>query len=193
MIKRFQDITQELRPLAGSKGGMLAKLHRSNYPVPEGFVIIPTAFIDDTLHEDAISLLSTYLSAIRSRHRGALFAVRQSVISEDNALGSVAEGFVLNVQTDDEVIAAICKVYGSRHSPSVNATHGLDQTNQMAVVVQLMVPSEMSGVLLTADPATGSFASMVGDLVIGRGEQCAYKYNRPKGKYQGPEIGRAHV
>jgi phosphoenolpyruvate synthase/pyruvate phosphate dikinase len=67
----------------------------------------------------------------------AELAVRSSALSEDSdTASSFAGGFesVLNVKTDDEVREAL----------------------QMAVVVQLMVPSELSGVLFTANPITGS-------------------------------------
>ena len=58
-----------------------------------------------------------------------------------------------------------------------------------------MVPSEISGVLFTVDPITGSYVSMIGNYVHGLGEQLvsgeadAYSFRliRPKGKYEGPD------
>lgn len=44
MVKSFQEMTPGLQALAGGKGGMLAKMYQGGYPVPEGFVILPSAF-----------------------------------------------------------------------------------------------------------------------------------------------------
>jgi len=70
----------------------------------------------------------------------------------------------------------------------------MDRSHQIAVVIQIMIQSEISGVLFTADPITGSHESMTGNFVFGLGEQLvsgeanAYPFNimRPKRKYEGP-------
>ena len=57
-----------------------------------------------------------------------------------------------------------------------------------------MVPSEISGVLFTADPITGSHAGMTGNFVYGLGEQLvsgeanahSFTLSGPKGKYDAP-------
>lgn len=64
----------------------------------------------------------------------------------------------------------------------------------MAVVIQRMVPSELAGVLFTADPVTGSYTRMVGNYVHGLGEQLVsgeanaetFHLSWPKGQYEGP-------
>jgi len=64
----------------------------------------------------------------------------------------------------------------------------------MAVVVQRLVQAELSGVLFTADPVTGSRAMMIGNAVYGLGEQLvsgevnalSFTLQRPKGIYDGP-------
>jgi len=199
MIKSFQELTPELQGFAGGKGGMLARMFQSGYPVPGGFVILPSAFQGEKLNEKAWNEILVYLNAIRKNNEGALFAVRSSALSEDSAQASFAGEFetVLNVGTDKEIQEAIYVVFRSRQSERVKAyssVQGIEESHQIAVVIQLMVPSEISGVLFTADPITGSFTNMIGNYVHGLGEQLvsgetnAYnlKFSRPKGKYDGP-------
>src|SRR5690606_20228921 len=120
--------------------------------------------------------------------------------SEDSASASFAGEFetVLNVKTDDDILDAIHKVFKSRESERVkvySAVQGMERSHEIAVVVQEMVPSDISGVLFTADPITGSYANMIGNFVYGLGEQLvsgeadahSFKLSRPKGKYEGPE------
>jgi len=195
MIKSFQELTPELQGFAGGKGGMLARMFQSGYPVPGGFVILPSAFQGEKLNEKAWNEILVYLNAIRKNNEGALFAVRSSALSEDSAQASFAGEFetVLNVGTDKEIQEAIYVVFRSRQSERVKAyssVQGIEESHQIAVVIQLMVPSEISGVLFTADPITGSFTNMIGNYVHGLGEQLvsgetnAYnlKFSRPKGK-----------
>jgi phosphohistidine swiveling domain-containing protein len=199
MVKSFQELTPELQPLAGGKGAMLAKMFQNGYPVPEGFVVLPSAFREENLKNEAWIEIQTYLKAIREKNKMALFAVRSSALSEDSTKASFAGEFetVLNVKTDEDIKEAIYTVFRSKESNRVKSyslVQGMDQSHQIAVVVQLMVQSEISGVLFTADPVTGSFVSMIGNYVHGLGEQLVsgeadaydFKLKRPKGKYEGP-------
>jgi len=200
IVKSFKDLTPELQTFAGGKGGMLARMYQEGYPVPEGFVILPSAFQGEKLHGKAWGEILFFLNAIRKNNEAALFAVRSSALSEDSAQASFAGEFetVLNVGTDKEIQEAIYKVFRSRESERVRAyssVQGIDQSHQIAVVIQLMVPSKISGVLFTADPITGSFAKMIGNYVHGLGEQLVsgeanaynFKLSRPKGNYDGPD------
>ncbi|WP_017211932.1 PEP/pyruvate-binding domain-containing protein [Clostridium beijerinckii] len=199
MIKSFKELTPELQSLAGGKGCMLSKMFQAGYPVPDGFVILPSAFNENTLNEDAWNKIKHYLKEIRKDNESVLFAVRSSALSEDSAQASFAGEFetFLNVKTDEEIQSAIYEVFSSRESERVKAyssVQGMDQSHQIAVVIQIMIQSEISGVLFTADPITGSHESMAGNFVFGLGEQLvsgesnAYPFNimRPKRKYEGP-------
>lgn len=199
MIKSFKELTPELQSLAGGKGCMLSKMFQAGYPVPDGFVILPSAFNENNLNEDAWNKIKHYLKEIRKDNESVLFAVRSSALSEDSAQASFAGEFetVLNVNTDEEIQSAIYEVFSSRESERVKAyssVQGMDQSHQIAVVIQIMIQSEISGVLFTADPITGSHESMTGNFVFGLGEQLvsgeanAYPFNimRPKRKYEGP-------
>ncbi|NRT36537.1 pyruvate,water dikinase [Clostridium beijerinckii] len=199
MIKSFKELTPELQSLAGGKGCMLSKMFQAGYPVPDGFVILPSAFNENNLNEDAWNKIKHYLKEIRKDNESVLFAVRSSALSEDSAQASFAGEFetVLNVKTDEEIQSAIYEVFSSRESERVKAyssVQGMDQSHQIAVVIQIMIQPEISGVLFTADPITGSHESMTGNFVFGLGEQLvsgeanAYPFNimRPKRKYEGP-------
>ncbi|MDF2545175.1 MAG: phosphoenolpyruvate synthase [Anaerosolibacter sp.] len=200
MVKSFKALTPDLQSSAGGKGGMLARLYQAGYPVPEGFVILPEAFLGEKLRGEAWNDILVFLNAIRKNHEEAMFAVRSSAISEDSAQASFAGEFetVLNVNTDHEIEEAIYTVFRSRESERVktySSVKGIEQSHQIAVVVQLMVTSEISGVLFTADPITGSYTNMIGNYVHGLGEQLVsgesnaydFKLKRPKGKYDGPD------
>lgn len=200
MVKSFKALTPELQIYAGGKGRMLAKMHQEGYPVPDGFVILPSAFRNEKLSDQAWNEVQALLGDIRNKNKGALFAVRSSALSEDSVKASFAGEFetILNVETDKDIKKAIDEVFRSRESERVRAyssVQGMDQVHQIAVVIQLMVQSEISGVLFTADPITGSYSSMIGNYVHGLGEQLVsgeknaydFKLNRPKGKYEGPD------
>lgn len=200
MVRGFKEITPEFQALSGGKGGMLSRMFQDGYPIPDGFVVLPSAFQKEKLNDEAWNEIKVYLNAIRKNHEGALFAVRSSALSEDSAQASFAGEFetVLNVKTDKEIQEAIYTVFRSRESERVKAyssVQGMEQSHQIAVVIMLMVPSEISGVLFTADPITGSHTSMTGNFVYGLGEQLVsgeanaypFKLMRPKGKYDGPK------
>jgi pyruvate,water dikinase len=199
MVQTFAELSPEAYASAGGKGGTLARLYRAGYPVPEGFIILPSAFKDDELHPDAWMQTQAYLEQMRKRDRQSTFAVRSSALSEDSAQASFAGEFetVLDTRTYGEIQEAIHAVRRSRHSARVQAysqAQGLDVAHEMAVVVQRMVPAELAGVLFTADPISGDRMHMVGNYVHGSGEQLVsgeantqtFTLERPKGRYEGP-------
>jgi pyruvate,water dikinase len=92
---------------------------------------------------------------------------------------------------------AIHTVRRSRHSERVQAysqAKGIEPLHDMAVVVQRLVRADISGVLFTADPVTGSHMHMTGNFVFGFGEELVsgeaephtFSFERPKGRYDGP-------
>jgi phosphohistidine swiveling domain-containing protein len=205
MIRNFDELAAEERTLAGGKGGTLAWLYQAGYPVPDGFVILPTAFEGDELDPEAWAQVQAHLARMRQDDKHAAFAVRSSALSEDSAQASFAGEFetVLDVRIDEDIREAIRTVRRSRHSARVRAysqAHGMDAAHEMAVVVQRLIPAEVSGVLFTADPVTGSRAFMTGNFVYGMGDQLvsgeanpqAFTLQWPKGRYGGPpELKRA--
>ena len=43
-VQSFGQLRTEHQFVAGGKGGTLARLYQAGYPVPDGFVILPSAF-----------------------------------------------------------------------------------------------------------------------------------------------------
>jgi len=199
MMCTFDELTVEQQSLAGGKGGTLAKLYRAGYPVPDGFVILPTAFDGDDLKPEAWMQVQAHLDRVRKRDRRVAFAVRSSALSEDSAQASFAGEFetVLDVHSGEMIREAIHTVRRSRHAERVRAyseTHGMDILHDMAVVVQRLVRADISGVLFTADPVSGSHNEMMGNFVYGLGDELVsgevepyiFTFGRPKGQYEGP-------
>ena len=106
----------------------------------------------------------------------AAVAVRSSANAEDLPGLSFAgqQETYLNVRGADDVIAAVRNCWASLWTPqaiSYRHQNGIDQGSvAMAVVVQVMVPSQVSGILFTANPATGERSEIVINASFGLGE-----------------------
>ncbi|MFL7809847.1 MAG: PEP/pyruvate-binding domain-containing protein, partial [Anaerolineae bacterium] len=201
MLRTFDNLTASEQHSAGGKGGTLARLTQAGYPVPEGFVVLPAAFDGDDLTVTGWQQVQAQLTRLRRGENGQpAFAVRSSALSEDSAQASFAGEFetVLDVRTDELVREAIHTVRRSRHAQRVRAysqAKGIEPLHDMAVVVQRLVRADISGVLFTADPVSGSHMRMTGNFVYGFGEELVsgeaepytFGYQRPKGRYDGPE------
>ena len=105
----------------------------------------------------------------------ASVAVRSSATAEDSGDTSYAginETFT-HVRGEQELIAAVRACWASAFSPravAYRAERGIRPEPAVAVVVQVMVESERSGVMFTADPSTGDASRMVIEAAFGLGE-----------------------
>jgi phosphohistidine swiveling domain-containing protein len=103
-------------------------------------------------------------------------AVRSSATAEDLPGASFAgqQETFLNVRGADALLDAVRRCWASLWTArALQYRHrlGIDpQTVAMGVVVQVMVPSETSGVLFTANPATGERTEMLVNASFGLGE-----------------------
>lgn len=103
-------------------------------------------------------------------------AVRSSATAEDLPDASFAgqQDTFLNVQGSGSVIDAIRDCWSSLWTARAMAyrqRNGIDHHGAaVGVVVQRMVPAEVSGVLFTANPLTGHRGQMVADATFGLGE-----------------------
>ncbi|HWP96492.1 MAG TPA: PEP/pyruvate-binding domain-containing protein [Syntrophomonadaceae bacterium] len=197
LVKGFDELTSDEQRQAGGKGGMLSRMHQSGYPVPDGFVVLPTAFQEGQLSVPAWNDVQNCLRELRKINHQPRFAVRSSALSEDSAQASFAGEFD-NVETDEAIQDALYRVYRSGQSGRVkaySAAHGIESSHEVAIVIQMMVQAEMAGVLFTADPISGSLVHMIGNYIYGLGEQLvsgeadpqSFKLLRPRGKYRGPD------
>ncbi len=103
-------------------------------------------------------------------------AVRSSANAEDLPGLSFAgqQDTYLNVSGDEALIKAICDCWASLWtSRAISYRHqmGIKQDIvAMAVVVQLMVPSDISGILFTANPVNGERSEIIINSSFGLGE-----------------------
>jgi len=103
-------------------------------------------------------------------------AVRSSANAEDLPDMSFAgqQDTYLNIRGEDALIEAVRDCWASLWTPrAINYRHdmGIEQDAvAMAVVVQLMVSSEVSGILFTANPASGERSEMIVNASFGLGE-----------------------
>ena len=103
-------------------------------------------------------------------------AVRSSANAEDLPDLSFAgqQETYLNVRGASEVLAAIKNCWASlwtAQALTYRHQNGIDpETVAMAVVAQIMVPSEVSGILFTANPATGERSELIVEASFGLGE-----------------------
>ncbi len=198
-VRSFSELSDMDQSRAGGKGGTLARLYQAGYPVPDGFVILPSAFIGDELTMDGWSQVQEHLARMRQSDENIAFAVRSSALSEDSVQASFAGEFetVLDVRSEEMVREAIHTVRRSRHSERVRAyskAKGIEALHDMAVVVQRLIRSDIAGVVFTADPVTGSHMGMTGNFVFGFGEELVsgeaepyvFSFERPSGRYDGP-------
>ncbi len=187
-------VREPRRGLLGGKGAGLAALASAGLPVPPGFCLTTDAYrealaglvdagrvepgaLRDGLPEAVREAVATALAALAGRDEGV--AVRSSATVEDGAASSFAGQQVttLNVRGAEAVLEAVGRCWASLWEEGAlvyrrGAGAGKDpwEPAEMAVVVQQLVPAEVSGVLFTADPTTGNNGHMVVDAAFGLGE-----------------------
>ena len=132
----------------GGKAGGLGALIRAGLPVPDGVVVPDGAAADE---------LGQWLH----RMGNPLVAVRSSAANEDTALTSAAgqHDSFLGVRGLAAVLDAVRACRASVWSPRAVAYRDGAEAPPMAVIVQLQVDADVSGVMFTGDDATTIEAS----------------------------------
>jgi pyruvate,water dikinase len=102
-------------------------------------------------------------------------AVRSSATAEDSEEASFAgmNRSFLNVAGDDALIAKVRECWASLYGARViyyRERRHLDEPPAIAVVIQAMVNAEKSGVMFSANPATGDLQEVVVEAAWGLGE-----------------------
>jgi hypothetical protein len=197
-IKHFQDISTDLLEHAGGKGTSLTHLFQRGFPVPEGFIVFPFAFENDKLKPVAWKNISEELSIYFKKYQDTKFAVRSSALVEDSVEASFGGQFdtFLNKDSIDTIKQAIQDVYDSKSNERVEAysqAKGITIDKEMAIVLQIMIPSNISGIIFTADPVTGNDRIIKGNYIHGLGDKLVsgevdgfeFTINRNTGEYCG--------
>ena len=127
-------------------------------------------------HEQQADQLAAITAAYDELPGQPSVAVRSSANAEDLPDLSFAgqQETFLNVTGADEVAAAVKLCWASLWTvQAMNYRHEMGIDNRavaMGVVVQIMVPSEVSGILFTANPVNGDRSEMIINCSFGLGE-----------------------
>jgi len=167
----------------GAKAANLAVLRQRGFTVPRGFCVTLDAY-GHWRNGAGAPLLEAVRRAYERLGSDAPVAVRSSANLEDLASGAAAGVFetILNAVGPQAVADAVARCWASGQSARARSyleAKGLAEPDlAIGVLVQEMVPAEVSGVAFTANPATGnpwevvvSAVEGLGEAVVG-GEEC---------------------
>lgn len=157
----------------GGKAKQLNTLTELNYPVPK-WCVIPVGFFIDSENQDydkLIAELKTYFDDVTSSKK---YAVRSSAIDEDSEKYSFAGIYksILNVSLS-EVEEAIKSVRQSLYDAEAiiyRKAHKLSTNSDMAVILQELIESEVSGIAFSKNPLVEASAQTVITATYGLGE-----------------------
>ncbi|GIF23852.1 pyruvate,water dikinase [Actinoplanes tereljensis] len=159
----------------GAKAANLAALSGSGVRIPQ-WSAIPSEVLERLVETDGTAELVEVVRDAYAAAGNGRVAVRSSGLEEDGSKHSFAGQFdtFLNVVGLDQVLDRVKACWASAHSErsrQYRLSNGLpEKPAGMGVLIQQMVPSEVSGVLFTADPVTGSRGTFVVSAVYGLGE-----------------------
>lgn len=166
-VYSFRECPDEALARVGGKGASLVRMVRMGLPVPDGFVITSDGFTDGEPREEVLEYLAANLP------QGCTYAVRSSALNEDGGENSFAGQYETVTEVAPERVAEALRTVGKSAFSSrveVYTKSAEAEFEGIGAVVQKFVKPELAGVLFTADPITGSAATMVGNFVRGEGE-----------------------
>ncbi|GLZ34190.1 phosphoenolpyruvate synthase [Lentzea sp. NBRC 105346] len=189
LVLDFSAIDGTMLPVVGGKAANLGELTKAGLPVPQGFCVTTDAYrmvatTADPAHareqllnapvpdEVARAIVAEY----EKLGENVPVAVRSSATAEDLPFASFAgqQDTFLNVVGADDVLDAVRRCWASlwtERAVSYRESNGIDHGSVfLAVVVQRMVDSAVSGVMFTANPVTGKRDQVVIDASPGLGE-----------------------
>lgn len=177
-VRTFEEIGAADVDAVGGKALNLALLARAGFPVPPGLCIttaVHRRLVGRSLRDDP-ELVEHICDAYRRLGRGAV-AVRSSAADEDGRLASFAgqQDTILGVSGERAVLDAIDRCRASIASGRAIAYRkrqglGGEGGAAMGVVVQQLVPAEVSGVAFTVDPLDLEGRRMLVEASWGFGE-----------------------
>lgn len=163
--------------LVGGKAANLSRLARMYHRVPDGFCI-PATVTDEAHPHDLRAEIQASVSELMACHSlpELVVAVRSSAVDEDGAAASFAgqHETYLNIVGVDEIIQAVTRCWESARSERAleyRRQQGLSVDRpQIAVFVQQLVAADVSAVVFSANPVTGSRDEIVVNASWGLGE-----------------------
>ena len=168
----------------GNKAANLRLLESRGFTVPSTYVCTWDAY--ERYLRDDVSLIEELRKELADTiDPSRTYAIRSSANLEDSKLLSFAGQFktVLNVQGIDDVLGAIGSIWATTRTPSVKSylnKHDIDPRDLlMAVLIQEMVPPQVSGVAFSKNPMTGMDEVIV-EAVHGSGEALVQEGATPQ-------------
>jgi len=163
--------------LVGGKAANLSRLARIYPRVPDGFCI-PVTLMDEAHPLDLRDEITAAISDLTACHSlpELVVAVRSSAVDEDGAGASFAgqHETYLNIVGVDSIIQAVTRCWESARSERAleyRRKQGLSvERLQLAVLVQQLVASDVSAVVFSANPITGSRDEIMINASWGLGE-----------------------
>lgn len=209
-VKTFKQLSKEDVQIAGGKGASLGEMTQAKIPVPQGFVVLASAF-DRFLEETDLSIEIEALSRkvnfqdinsideVSNKIRDLIFdsdfpkdiaieiqkefsklkvkyiAVRSSATAEDSSVASWAGELESYLNTTKQnLLENIKKCWASLFTPRAifyRFEKNLQKTKvSVAVVIQEMIQSEISGICFTVHPVTKHYNRIVIESGYGLGE-----------------------
>ncbi|MBI5090683.1 MAG: hypothetical protein HZB15_17975 [Actinobacteria bacterium] len=160
--------------VVGGKAASLAAMAAAGFDVPAFCIVTAAAFTALAASGDVEPLRTPVQAFLDSQAESAAFAVRSSALGEDSAESSFAGLYttVLGVKGIDEVLAAVVTCWASYENPEARdyRERRSIEAGAMAVVVQVLVPAEWSGVSFQVNPVNLSLAEVVVNATPGLGE-----------------------
>lgn len=173
VVDLFAQLATDVRRVGG-KAAPLARAAAAGFRVPEGIVVVPSAFArgPDELRraiEDRLGDLGD-----------GPFAVRSSAIVEDGLGRSFAGQLETELGVPREgVIQAVARCASSAQALRAIRYAG-GQVGPVAVIVQRMVPADCAGVAFSADPRTGERGVAIVEAVRGLGDRLVAGHADPE-------------
>jgi pyruvate, water dikinase len=163
--------------LVGGKAANLSRLARMYHRVPDGFSL-PVTVMDEAHPLDLRDEITAAISDLMNCHSldDFIAAVRSSAVDEDGATASFAgqHETYLNIVGADAIIQAVTRCWESARSERAleyRRQQGLSvKRPQLAVLVQQLVPADVSAVVFSADPITCNRNEVVINASWGLGE-----------------------
>jgi pyruvate,water dikinase len=163
--------------LVGGKAANLSRLARMYHRVPDGFSL-PVTVMDEAHPLDLRDEIIAAISDLIACHSLPDFiaAVRSSAVDEDGATASFAgqHETYLNIVGADAILQAVTRCWESARSERAleyRRRQGLSvERLQLAVLVQQLVASDVSAVVFSSNPVTGSRDEVMINASWGLGE-----------------------
>lgn len=166
--------------LVGHKAATLSRLMHFGHCIPDGFCLpMPLLTLENL--PDLRFDIDQALSALKACHNLKMFAaaVRSSAIEEDCAEASFAGQYetFLNVVGTAAIVEAIRRCWDSAHSERVQQYRHkkglLGELKGMAVLVQQLVPADVSAIVFSVNPLTGNRNEIFINASWGLGQSIA--------------------